>query len=236
MKVTINRFTALHSKNRPLHISLLCRQCNDIKCYNSNTQQDCVTDEGEGWAAKPGSFLSLPLCYRKTFWLIGAAHLFKSEHSLLSLQWCGLCLTRGTGLKNSLQILIFITSQFIFISESAQALSKDWRGGEKIWWKASFHCFSKLYCSLLILQASLYFLRYRFTFWDPPMPKFTDLSTCDVMVIWQSTQWKKAKYLLIQYSFWLLMLTTLQSPFTFPFVLDRSLCEHTVLAYSSCLF
>lgn len=123
-----------------------------------------------------------------------------------------------------------------FSSASQHRLSKNWRGGEKIWWKASFHCFSKLYCSLLILQASLYFLRYRFTFWDPPMPKFTDLSTCDVMVIWQSTQWKKAKYLLIQYSFWLLMLTTLQSPFTFPFVLDRSLCEHTVLAYSSCLF
>ena len=157
MKVTINRFTALHSKNRPLHISLLCWQCNDIKCYNSNTQQDCVTDEGEGWAAKPGSFLSLPLCYRKTFWLIGAAHLFKSEHSLLSLQWCGLCLTCSTDLKNSPQILIFITSQFIFISESARALSKNWRGGEHFWWKASSHCFSKLYCSLLILQASLYY-------------------------------------------------------------------------------
>ena len=158
MKVTINRFTALHSKKPTAsHLFTLSAVLWHQVLQQQHTQQDCVTDEGEGWAAKPVSFLSLPLCYRKTFWLIGAAHLFKSEHSLLSLQWCGLCLTRSTDLKNSPQILIFGTSQFIFISESAEALSKKIKGGENFWWKASFHCFSKLHCSVLILQASLYF-------------------------------------------------------------------------------
>lgn len=99
-----NRFTALHGKTD--HISLLCLHCNDIECYNTNAQQsDMRADEKKAEQPRLAHMLSLAhSChflwfYRKTVWLISAVTLFKSEHSLLSLQRCGLCLTHSTDLK-----------------------------------------------------------------------------------------------------------------------------------------